>query len=144
MADFTASTGLRDYLQSLITPQTNLFAFATLHGSAATLGASTVYASSGLSEIAAVTNGYTAGSKTVALTEVAGGTYDAAATTWTQSGANNIGPARFCAIWCNTTNSITGAWLLCVDDAGTDQTASGGGTISFPAKTAIITLPTPA
>ena len=79
----------------------------------------------------ATLNGYTQGG--VALNQgsvVSSTNVDMSDAQWTASGGS-IGPASYCALWCNTTNTMTGAKLVEVKDSSSaPQTASVGQTMT--------------
>lgn len=137
MANITNANGFRSMEATLVA---GLYFFCTLHGTggSALTSATTVYANTGLGELA-TGNGYTLGGIAIGQGTVSG-TYNVAVpgnqAQWTASGGN-IGPVSYCALWCNTTNTITGAKLIEVTDtSATPQTASSGQTM-----TAAITNP---
>lgn len=135
MADFTASTGLRDIIAANLA---SCYYWATLHAAGQTFVASDVY-SAGVRGELSTGNGYTRGSKTITLTNT-NGVLDGADVVWT-TGAGETLTAGHCAIWMATTNSITGAKLLSVKES--TQTASNGGTMTGGVANPI-TIPTPA
>lgn len=132
MSDITNALGIRKFLASLLANGSSAYLFATLHGTGGSALSSTTdaYASSGIGELA-TGNGYTAGGKTCGTITVDSNTnIDTPDVVWTASGGN-IGPASYIAFWINSTNSITGAHLVCVKDySGSPQTASTGNTIT--------------
>jgi len=134
MADFAAAGGKNiRAAQMSSTPSANLYYFATLHdasGSALT-SASTTYAASGIGELATA-NGYTAGGKACGTMTATGAAIDCPDVAWT-TGTGETLTASYCAVWVNTTNSITGAQCLAVkDSAATPATASNGGALTQP------------
>jgi len=138
MADLKASTALRDFIAGRLSTTGGCYMWATLHSSIAALTASTVYATSGLGELATV-NGYTAQGKTCGVITRTNGTLDTPDVIWT-TGSGETLTAAGCAIWINSINSIVGASLVCVKDSS--QTASNTGTITAT-MTDTITIPTP-
>lgn len=138
MADFTASTGLRDIIAAHLA---GCYYWLTLHDATGGFVAGDTY-SAGVRGELATGNGYTRGSKSVTLTNT-NGVLDGADATWTTSSGETL-TASYCALWCNTTNSISGAKLISVDDmSASPQTASNGGTMTA-GITNPITIPTPA
>lgn len=135
MADFTASTGLRDIIGAFLE---SCYYWATLHAAGQTFNASDTYSAGVCGELV-TDNGYTQGGLAINLTNT-NGVLDAADVVWT-TGAGQTLTAGFCAIWINTTNSIDGAKLLSVKDSA--QIASNGGTMTA-GITNPITIPTPA
>lgn len=139
MSDFTASTGLRDIIAATLA---TCYYWLTLHGSGQTFVASDTYTAGVRGELATGA-GYTRGAKTVTLTNT-NGVLDGADGTWTTGAGETLGPASYCALWCNTTNSITGAKLISTKDmSASPQTASNGGAMTA-GITNPITIPTPA
>lgn len=132
MADITSALGFRQLLATTFANNSNFFYFATLHGAggSALTSATVSYAGSGSGELATA-NGYTAGGKTCGTASVDSNTkVDTPDVVWTASGAG-IGPVSYVALWCNTTNSITGAYLVAVKDSSSSpQTASSGQTMT--------------
>jgi hypothetical protein len=139
MADFTASTGLRDTIAANLA---TCYYWLTLHDATGGFAAADVYAAGVRGELATGA-GYTRGAKTVTLTNT-NGVLDGANATWTTGAGETLGPASYCALWINTTNTVTGAKLVSVDDSSLSaQTASNGGTMTA-GITNPITIPTPA
>jgi hypothetical protein len=139
MADFTASTGLRDIIAANLEAS---YYWLTLHGSDQTFVAGDTYTAGVRGELATGA-GYTRGAKSVTLTNT-NGVLDGANATWTTGAGETLGPVSFCALWINTTNTVTGAKLVSVDDSSASpQTASNGGTMTA-GITNPITIPTPA
>jgi len=139
MADFTASTGLRDIIAANLAAS---YYWLTLHDATGGFAAADVYAAGVRGELATGA-GYTRGAKTVTLTNT-NGVLDGANATWTTGAGETLGPVSYCALWINTTNTITGAKLVSVDDSSSSaQTASNGGTMTA-GITNPITIPTPA
>lgn len=134
MADVTNGLGFRKMEATLVA---GLYFFATLH-SAMTALVSTLdtYAASGLNEMPTA-NGYTAGGITLGLGSVVSDTnVDTLDAVWTAATAT-LGPVSACALWCNTTNTITGAkFIMAKDMSASQQSATVGQTI-----TATITNP---
>ena len=138
MADFTASTGFRDLLA---TSAEGYYYWVTLHDGTGGFVDGDTYAAGVRGELATA-NGYTQGGKAVSLT-AASGVLDGANTTWPASGGD-IGPASWAALWCATTNDITGAVLTTAkDSSGDPQTATDGNTMTVNIVDPI-TIPTPA
>lgn len=135
MADFTASTGLRDIIGTYLD---GCYFWATLHAAGQTFVASDTYTAGVRGELSTA-NGYTQGGQSINLVNT-NGVLDAADVVWT-TGAGQTLTAGFCAIWINTTNSISGAKLLSVKDSA--QIASNGGTMTAGIANPI-TIPTPA
>jgi len=139
MSDFTASTGLRDIIAANLAGS---FYWLTLHGSGQTFVAGDTY-TAGIRGELATGAGYTRGAKSVTLTN-ASGVLGGANATWTTGAGETLGPVSFCALWINTTDTVTGAKLVSVDDSSVSpQTASNGGTMTA-GITNPITIPTPA
>jgi hypothetical protein len=139
MADFTASTGLRDVIAEYLDTLTY---YITLHDATGGIVAGDTY-SAGVRGELATAYGYTRGTKTIDLTNT-GGVLDGPDATWTASGGS-IGPAAYAAIWISTDGNAAGARLLTVDDkSATPQTATDGLTMTAGTPTAPITIPTPA
>lgn len=135
MADFTASTGLRDIIATHLQGD---YYWITLHDNTGGFVATDTY-SAGVRGELTTANGYTQGGQSLALT-AASGVLDGPDKTWT-TGASQTLTAYYAAVWINTTNSITGAKLLCVKNS--PQTASNGGTLTAGVANPI-TIPTPA
>lgn len=137
MADFTASTGLRDLLGEAAA---GLNYWVTLHDATGGFLASDVYADGVRGELA-TGFGYTRGGKAVTLTNT-DGVLDGGDAVWTAAGGS-IGPASYAALWAST-GTITGARLISVkDNAATPQTATYGHTMTYSVVDPI-TIPTPA
>lgn len=135
MSDFTASTALRDIIATYLD---GLYYWATLHATGQTFTAADTY-SAGVRGELPTANGYTQGGQAVNLANT-NGVLDGPDVVWT-TGAGQTLTAQFCATWVNTSNSITGAKLLCVKDSA--QTASNGGPMTGGVANPI-TIPTPA
>lgn len=141
MADQTNSTAFRDLLAD---KAAGLYYFATLHSAITGLTLNMTYAATGISELA-TGNGYTLGGAAVSLTHTGGtgGNLDAADEVFTASGGD-IGPASYYAIWCNTTDTITGAKCIAIKDSSSSpQTATDGNDMTI-AVANLISIPTPA
>ena len=138
MADITNSTALRDFIANLLSTSGGCYMWATLHSSIAAISASTVYATSGINELTTA-NGYTAQGKTCGTISESGGVLDTPDVVWT-TGAGETLTAACCCVWINSSNTITGAALVSMDDSS--QTASNGGTMTA-GLTNPITIPTP-
>lgn len=141
MADFVASTALRDIIADHL--ETDYY-WATLHDDTGGFVAGDVY-SAGVRGELVEENGYLRGAKAITLTHTGGtgGVLDGPDLTWSASGGE-IGPASYAAIWMNTTNNITGAVLVSVDDKAADpQTATDGNTMTFTIVDPV-TIATPA
>lgn len=137
MADFTASTGLRDLLG---VAAAGFNYWVTLHDATGGFVAGDVYAAGVRGELATL-NGYTRGAKAVTLTNT-NGVLDGGDAVWTAAGGS-IGPASYAALW-GSTGTITGARLISVkDNAATPQTATDGNTMTYTVVDPI-TIPTPA
>ena len=139
MADFKASTALRDFIANRLTTAGGCYMWATLHSSTAALLAGTVYAATGLDELISA-NGYTAQGKTCGTITASAGAIDTPDVVWT-TGAGETLTAQCCATWINSSNTIIGAALVCVKDG--PLVASNTGTMRSTV-TNIITIPTPA
>jgi hypothetical protein len=128
MADITAVTAFKAYLATRIATQ---YFFATLHGSGGSaLTASTTTYTAGIAGELATNYGYTQGGVALGAGTASTNNVDTADAVWTASGGS-IGPANYCALWINTTNTITGAQLVCVkDSSGSPQTATTGNTMT--------------
>jgi hypothetical protein len=138
MADFTASTGLRNLIGTFLD---GCYYWVTLHDATGGFVAGDTY-SAGVRGELATNYGYTRGAKTLDLTNT-NGVLDGLDAVWTASGGS-IGPASYAAVWANSTNTVTGAVLISVDDkAATPQTATDGQTMTA-GITNPITIPTPA
>lgn len=141
MADFVGSTALRDLIANSVA---SFYYFITLHDATGGFIAGDVYAAGVRGELP-TKDGYTQGGKPVVLSHIggAGGVLDGSDVVWTSADPGTIGPASFAALWVNTTDTITGAKLVSVDDSSaTPQTASNGGQMFF-GVTDPITIPTP-
>ena len=138
MADFTASTGLRDIIAANLAA---CYYWVTLHDATGGFVAGDTYAAGVRGELA-TGFGYTRGTKTLALTST-NGVLDGPDAVWTAAGGS-IGPASYAAVWMSATNSIAGAKLLCVKDrAASVQTATDGQPMTAGIVNSI-TIPTPA
>jgi hypothetical protein len=87
--------------------------------------------------------GYVQGGKALDLTHVGGtgGVLDGADVTWSISGGDIT--ASFAATWVSTTNDITTAKLLSVDDSSADPQTTTDGNLMTYTVTNPITIPTP-
>jgi hypothetical protein len=136
MADFTASTGLRDIIAVNLAA---CYYWATLHDATGGFAAGDVYAAGVRGELA-TGNGYTRGAKTIALANT-NGTLDGPDAVWTTAAGETL-TADNAAVWINSANTIVGAKLLCVKNS--HQVAAGvGGTITGGVVNPIV-IPTPA
>ena len=138
MADITASTALRDFIANLLSTSGGCYMWATLHSDTANIAVSSVYATTGLDELSTA-NGYTAQGKTCGTISESGGVLDTPDVVWTTSAGETLA-AEACCVWINSSNTITGAALVSMDDSS--QTASNGGTMTA-GLTNPITIPTP-
>ena len=110
-----------------------MYYFATLHGTggSALTAATTTWTGAGMAGELSTANGYTQGGVALGQGSV-NSTYNVDTTdaVWTAAGGS-IGPASYCALWCNTTNTMTGAFLIEVkDSSATPQTATVGQTMT--------------
>jgi hypothetical protein len=140
MADITASTALRDFVASRLSTAGGCYYYATLHsstGSAITAGQT--YAASGIGELTNA-NGYTAGGVTAGTMTATSGSLDCPDVVWTTTSGQTLA-AEYCALWVNTSASITGAKLVCLKNSS--QTATNGGTLTAGFSNPIV-IPTPA
>jgi hypothetical protein len=129
-ADILSGLGYRKLCATTMGAGT-FYYFVTLHGTggSALTSSTDVYAATGLGELA-TGNGYTAGGKTAGTVTVTTTNLDTPDVVWTAAGGN-IGPASYAAVWCNTSNSITGAKFVCTKDmSASPQTASDGNPIT--------------
>ena len=138
MADITASTAFRDFVADLITTAGGCYMWVTLHSDIASISPSTVYAATGLDELA-TGNGYTAGGKSCGTITQSGGVVDTPNVVWT-TGSGETLTSEACCLWINDTNDITGAALVSMEDS--TNTASNGGTMTANIVNPI-TIPTP-
>lgn len=139
MADFTASTALRDVIGAYLA---TCAYYITLHDSTGGFAAGDTY-TAGIHGELATNYGYTRGTKTLTLTNT-NGVLDGADAVWTASGGS-IGPVSYAAVWIGAPSAaITSCKLLCVKDtASSAQTASTGNTMTAGIANPI-TVPTPA
>jgi hypothetical protein len=130
MADITNALGFRK-LEA--TTMAAMYYFATLHDAGGSALDATVDAWTGVGMAGELGTGfgYTQGGVALGQGSVATNTnVDTADAVWTASGGS-IGPASYCAIWCNTTNTMTGAKLISVkDSSASPQTATDGQTMT--------------
>jgi hypothetical protein len=128
MADVTAVTAFKNYCASRLAAS---YYFSTLHGSGgSTLSNSTTTYTTGISGELSTANGYTQGGVALGTGTASTNNVDTSDAVWTASGGS-IGPASYCALWVNTSNTITGATLVCVkDSSGSPQTATSGNTMT--------------
>lgn len=128
MADVTAVTAFKAYCATKLAAS---YYFATLHdtgGSA--LSNSTSGYSTGIAGELATAYGYTQGGVALGTGTASTNNVDTTDAVWNASGGS-IGPASYCALWVNTTNTIVGATLVCVkDSSGSPQTATTGNTMT--------------
>lgn len=89
-------------------------------------------------------NGYTAGGVNVTggiavntTTHVI--TLTLTGTTWTTAAGQTLTARK--AVWSKNSGTNTTDWLVAVNDFGSDQIASNGGTFTLPASTITLTLP---
>ena len=139
MADFTASTGIRDLLA---TSAASYYYWITLHTGAQTWAASDTYSAGTKGEHTATNSGYTQGAKTLTLTNT-NGVLDGADATWT-AGSAGINSVTYAAVWVNSTNSITGAKPLSVKDSSASPQSSTSGQTFTAGIANPLTIPTPA
>ena len=138
MADFTASTALRN---TLGVAAAGFYYWVTLHDATGGFVAGDTY-SAGVRGELPTDFGYTRGDKAVSLSNT-NGVLDGADAVWTAAGGS-IGPASYAALWVSATNDITGAGLVSVkDNSGSPQTATDGQTMTYSIVDPI-TIPTPA
>jgi len=132
MADISNAAGFRALSA---TRTAALYFFATLHDTGGSvLAASTdAWTGAGMAGELATGAGYTQGGVALSTgTVVSTYNVDLADAVWTASGGS-IGPASYAALWCNTTNTMTGAKLVSVKDASAaPQTATDGQTMTWP------------
>lgn len=138
MADFTASTALRNALGAAAA---GFYYWVTLHDATGGFVAGDVYAAGVRGELPTL-NGYTRGAKAVTLSNT-NGVLDGADAVWTASGGS-IGPASYAALWVSATNNINGAGLVSVrDNSINPQTTTEGQTMTYSIVDPI-TIPIPA
>ena len=126
MADFTASTALRN---ALGVAAAGFYYWVTLHDATGGFVAGDTY-SAGVRGELPTANGYTRGEKVVSLANT-NGVLDGADAVWTAEGGS-IGPASYAALWVSATNNITGAGLVSVkDNSDNPQTATGGQPMTY-------------
>jgi hypothetical protein len=128
MADVTNGLGFRKLETQLIA---GLYYFATLHSAMTALVSSLdTYAATGLNEMPTA-NGYTLGGIALGVGSVVTNTnVDVPDAVWTAA-TNTLGPVAACALWCNTTNTITGArFIMARDSSTTPQSSSAGQTMT--------------
>lgn len=130
MADVTNAAGFRALSA---TRTAALYFFATLHGvgGSALTSSTDAWTGSGMAGELSTGFGYTQGGVALGTGSVVS-TYnvDTVDAVWTASGGS-IGPASYCALWCNTTNTMTGAKLISVKDSSVSpQTATDGQTMT--------------
>jgi len=133
MADQTNGLGFR---KLSATTMAAMYYFATLHdagGSALSASTTDAWTGVGMAGELSTGFGYTQGGVALGQGSVATNTnVDIADAVWTASGGS-IGPASYCALWCNTTNTMTGAKFIDSKDASTTpQTATDGQTMTWP------------
>jgi hypothetical protein len=130
MSDVVNAAGFRA-LEA--TTMAAMYYFATLHGTggSALTSSTTTWTGAGMAGELATSHGYTQGGYALGQGSVVTNTnVDTANAVWTASGGS-IGPASYCAIWANTTNTMTGAVLVEVNDSSSSpQTATTGQTIT--------------
>lgn len=130
MADVTNALGFRKLEATLVAA---CYFFSTLHGSGGSaLDASTdSWTGAGMADELPTGYGYTQGGVALGQGSVSSNTnVDTGNAVWTASGGP-IGPAYYEALWVNTSNTMTGAKLICVKDkSGATQTASDGNTMT--------------
>jgi len=130
MADKTNCLGFRK-LEA--TTMAAMYYFVTLHGTGGSALDTTTdaWTGAGMAGELSAGYGYTQGGVALGQGSVASNTnIDTSDAVWTASGGA-IGPASYCALWCNTSNSMTGAKLVSVKDSSADpQTATDGQTMT--------------
>ena len=130
MSDITNALGFRE-LEA--TTAAAWYYFATLHGTggSALSSSTTTWTGAGMAGELSTANGYTQGGVALGQGSVASNTNVAMSNAiWTASGGS-IGPASYCALWVNTSNTMTGARLVEVKDSSSaPQTATHGQTIT--------------
>ncbi len=128
MADITGVTAFKNYCASRLAAS---YFFVTLHGSGGSaLTNSTTTYTTGIAGELATAYGYTQGGIALGIGTASTNNVDTPDGVWTASGGS-IGPASYCALWVNTTNTITGATLVEVkDSSGSPQTATNGNTMT--------------
>ena len=134
MADITASTALRDYIAGHLQGS---YYFATLHTATTGITASSIYASTGLSEVP-TDSIYTLGGQEVVSTEV-DGVIDTGDAVWPTADGTSL-TAEACCLWVNDTQTITGASLVSMKN--TTITGSGDGGSLIATFINPITIPT--
>ena len=120
MSDITASTALRDYIAGHLQGS---YYFATLHTATTGITASSIYASTGLSEVP-TDSIYTLGGQEVVSTEV-DGVIDTGDAVWTTADGTSL-TAEACCLWVNDTQTITGAKLVSMKEATVTGSGAGG------------------
>jgi hypothetical protein len=130
MADVTNALGFRKLEATTVAA---FYYFATLHAAGGSALASSTDAWTGVGMAGELSTGfgYTQGGVALGQGSVVTNTnVDTSNAVWTASGGS-IGPASYCALWCNTTNTMTGAKLVEVkDSSATPQTATDGQTMT--------------
>jgi hypothetical protein len=130
MSDITNALGFRELEATTVAA---FYYFATLHGTggSALASSTTTWTGAGMAGELATLYGYTQNGVALGTGSVVTNTnVDTANAVWTASGGS-IGPASYCALWCNTTNTMTGAVLVEVkDSSASPQTATTGQTIT--------------
>jgi hypothetical protein len=130
MADVTNALGFRKIEATTIA---GLYYFATLHGTGGSALTSSTDAWTGVGMAGELSTGYGYTQGGVALgygSVVTNTNVDTIDAVWTASGGS-IGPASYCALWCNTTNTMTAAKLVSVKDSSSaPQTATTGQTMT--------------
>ena len=138
MADITASTALRDFIANKLSTAGGGYMWCTLHSATTGISASSVYATTGLSELS-TGNGYTEKGASVGTITASAGVLDSPNVEWT-TGAGQTLTAEACCLWVNDSNDIVGAALVAMDDSS--QTASNEGVMTSELVNQI-TIPTP-